>query len=49
MSPRRSKLEMRLMILAAVKRGVDKPTRIMYAANEKGIEEIERDSIDCEG
>ncbi|MGD2200727.1 MAG: DUF4364 family protein [Candidatus Bathyarchaeota archaeon] len=33
MSPRRSKLEIRLKILAAVKEGVDKPTRIMYAAN----------------
>jgi predicted transcriptional regulator len=33
MSPRRSKLEIRLEILAAVKQGVDKPTRIMYAAN----------------
>ncbi len=33
MSPRRSKLEIRLKILAAVKQGVDKPTRIMYAAN----------------
>ena len=33
MSPRRSKLEIRLKILAAVRQGVDKPTRIMYAAN----------------
>ncbi len=33
MSPRRSKLEIRLKILAVVKQGVDKPTRIMYAAN----------------
>jgi len=33
MSPRRSKLEIRLKILAAVRDGVDKPTRIMYAAN----------------
>ncbi len=33
MSPRRSKLEIRLKILATVKQGVDKPTRIMYAAN----------------
>ena len=33
MSPRRSKLEIRLKILAAVKQGVDKPTRIMYSAN----------------
>ena len=32
-SPRRSKLEIRLNILSAVKDGVDKPTRIMYAAN----------------
>ena len=33
MSPRRSKLEIRLKILAAFKQGVDKPPRIMYAAN----------------
>ncbi|HUS78192.1 MAG TPA: winged helix-turn-helix domain-containing protein [Patescibacteria group bacterium] len=33
MSPRRSKLEIRLTILSAIKDGVDKPTRIMYAAN----------------
>jgi predicted transcriptional regulator len=33
MSPRRSKLEIPLKILASVKQGVDKPTRIMYAAN----------------
>jgi predicted transcriptional regulator len=33
MSPRRSKLEIRLKILAAIRDGVDKPTRIMYAAN----------------
>ncbi len=33
MSPRRSQLEIRLNILSAVKDGVDKPTRIMYAAN----------------
>ncbi len=33
MFPRRSKLEIRLKILAAVKQGVDKPTRIMYTAN----------------
>ncbi len=33
MSPRRSGLEIRLKILAAVKQGVDKPTRISYAAN----------------
>ena len=33
MSPRRSQLEIRLKILTAVRDGVDKPTRIMYAAN----------------
>ncbi|MHA2069350.1 MAG: winged helix-turn-helix domain-containing protein, partial [Candidatus Thorarchaeota archaeon] len=33
MSKRRSKLEIILTILSAVKQGVDKPTRIMYAAN----------------
>ena len=33
MSHRRSQLEIRLNILSAVKDGVDKPTRIMYAAN----------------
>ncbi len=33
MSPRRSQLEIRLNILSAVKDGVDKPTRIMYAAH----------------
>lgn len=33
MSPRRSKLEMRLKILAAVRQGRDKPTHIMHAAN----------------
>lgn len=33
MSPRRSKLEIRLKILDAVREGVDKPTRIMYASN----------------
>ncbi len=33
MSPRRSQLEIRLNILSAVRDGVDKPTRIMYAAN----------------
>ncbi|MGD2142422.1 MAG: winged helix-turn-helix domain-containing protein [Candidatus Bathyarchaeota archaeon] len=33
MSPRRSKLEIRLKILAAVSNGIQKPTRIMYAAN----------------
>jgi predicted transcriptional regulator len=33
MSPRRSKLEIRLKILDVVRGGVDKPTRIMYASN----------------
>ncbi len=33
MSERRSKLEIMLTILDAIKSGVDKPTRIMYAAN----------------
>jgi len=33
MSQRRSKLEIRLKILAAIRDGQDKPTRIMYAAN----------------
>ncbi len=33
MSPRRSKLDIRLKILATIRDGVDKPTRIMYAAN----------------
>ncbi len=33
MSPRRSKLEIQLSILSAIEKGVDKPTRIMYAAN----------------
>ena len=33
MSPRRSKLELQLIILSAIEDGVDKPTRIMYAAN----------------
>ena len=33
MSKRRSRLEISLTILSAIKRGVDKPTRIMYAAN----------------
>lgn len=33
MSERRSKLEILLTVLRAVKSGVDKPTRIMYAAN----------------
>ena len=33
MSQRRSKLEIRLKILDAVRNGVEKPTRIMYAAN----------------
>lgn len=31
--PRRSKLEIYLDVLAAVKRGTSKPTRIMYEAN----------------
>ena len=31
--PRRSKLEIRLTMLSAIKEGIDKPTRIMYAAN----------------
>jgi predicted transcriptional regulator len=30
---RRSKFEIRLKVLSVVKGGVDKPTRIMYAAN----------------
>ena len=33
MSHRRSQLEIRLNILSSVMNGVDKPTRIMYAAN----------------
>ena len=33
MSKRRSRLEISLDILSAVMEGVDKPTRIMYAAN----------------
>ena len=33
MSKRRSNLEIRLQILEVVKIGVEKPTRIMYAAN----------------
>ena len=33
MSQRRSKLEIRLNMLAAIRGGEDKPTRIMYAAN----------------
>jgi predicted transcriptional regulator len=33
MSHRRSKLEIQLNILSSVMNGVDKPTRIMYAAN----------------
>jgi len=33
MSTRRSKLEIMLTMLRAVKEGVEKPTRIMYAAN----------------
>jgi predicted transcriptional regulator len=32
-SERRSKLEIMLTVLEAVKSGIDKPTRIMYAAN----------------
>jgi predicted transcriptional regulator len=33
MSTRRSKLEIMLTMLRAVREGVEKPTRIMYAAN----------------
>jgi predicted transcriptional regulator len=33
MSPRRSKLDIQLIVLKAVRDGVDKPTRIMYLAN----------------
>jgi predicted transcriptional regulator len=33
MQLRRSKLEIVLNVLSAIKEGVDKPTRIMYAAN----------------
>ncbi len=33
MAKRRSRLEIILIILSAVRDGVDKPTRIMYAAN----------------
>ena len=33
MSRRRSRLEIILSILSAVREGMDKPTRIMYAAN----------------
>ncbi len=33
MSPRRSKLEIQLEVLKAVRGGVVKPTRIMYASN----------------
>ena len=33
MSKRRSRLEISLIILSAIRDGVDKPTRIMYAAN----------------
>lgn len=33
MQLRRSKLEIVLNVLSAIKDGVDKPTRIMYAAN----------------
>ena len=33
MSRRRSRLDIVLNVLSAIKEGVDKPTRIMYAAN----------------
>lgn len=33
MSSRRSKLEIVLSVLSAIREGEDKPTRIMYAAN----------------
>ena len=33
MSTRRSKLDIQLEVLKAVRAGVDKPTRIMYATN----------------
>ena len=33
MSSRRSRLEIMLDILSAIRDGIDKPTRIMYAAN----------------
>jgi predicted transcriptional regulator len=33
MSQRRSKLDIQLEVLKAVRGGMDKPTRIMYAAN----------------
>ena len=33
MSKRRSRLEIVLIVLEAIRDGVDKPTRIMYAAN----------------
>ena len=33
MSTRRSKLDIQLEVLKTVREGVDKPTRIMYAAN----------------
>ena len=33
MQQRRSKLDIVLIVLGAVQRGMDKPTRIMYAAN----------------
>lgn len=33
MSRRRSRLDIVLKVLSAVREGVDKPTRIMYAAN----------------
>ena len=42
MSPRRSKLEITLNILSVIAEGVDKPTRIMYAANMswKPVQEV---------
>jgi len=33
MSPRRSRLEVRLKILESIRNGLEKPTRIMYASN----------------
>ncbi|MHA2113689.1 MAG: winged helix-turn-helix domain-containing protein [Candidatus Hodarchaeales archaeon] len=33
MSPRRSKLDIQMEVLNAVREGMDKPTRIMYATN----------------
>ena len=33
LSERRSKLEIMLNVLKAIERGIDKPTRIMYATN----------------